>query len=270
MDGDGLPGASDATGAAAAALEPFELPSECWMVVLSELPVREVCMMGRANRELRGLAGSAPLWASQYSRLFGQPPSPRLGGGAAVRRMCRRSEIRAARWLEADVTQQTVGFPDTACLQLDERKVVSGDGCAVRVWSHEAGKRYRRIATLQGHASHVACVAYDDNVVLSGDAGGMLRVWGMDDLKPARTVRAAHDGPGGVAGVGLLSGIPVSVGGDGCVRLWDVASGAAIMALEAPRSAAVAGLDVAPDTGRIATCGDGVHVWDAGVGGGGG
>ncbi len=44
------------------------------------------------------------------------------------------------------------GFASTACLQIDDTKVVSGDGSAVRLWSHATG---RRIATLPGHTGEV-------------------------------------------------------------------------------------------------------------------
>jgi hypothetical protein len=39
-----------------------------------------------------------------------------------------------------------MGAASTGCLQLDDSKVVSADGSAVRLWSHATG---RRIATLQ-------------------------------------------------------------------------------------------------------------------------
>lgn len=39
----------------------------------------------------------------QYAALFGERPDAALGH-ATVRRICRRSEIRAARWLEADIS----------------------------------------------------------------------------------------------------------------------------------------------------------------------
>lgn len=51
------------------------------------------------------------------------------------------------------------GWPGTSCLQMDDSKVVSGDGPSVRLWSHATG---RRIATLQGHTGRwqegVQCV----------------------------------------------------------------------------------------------------------------
>ena len=98
-------------------------------------------------RWLRQLTGYGHLWRGHYLRLFGEEAPGNLNG-ATVRRMCRRSEIKAARWLEADVEDLQVGYPDTLCLQLGDSTVVSGDGQAVRVWSHATG---RRIATLKGH-----------------------------------------------------------------------------------------------------------------------
>lgn len=254
MDGDGLPQPQQE--------QELQLPEECWLAVLHSLAVREVCMMGRVNRWLYELSNFPDLWSDQYKRIFGEDPQP--GHNAAtVRRMCRRSEIRAARWLEADVQDQLLGHPDTACLQLDDAKVVSGDGQAVRVWSHVRERSGRRIATLKGHTGTVTSVAYDNDLLVSGCSQGGLRIWGMDDLKCSRAFRTAHEG--GVAGVALLNGIPVSGGADGCVRLWDVASAQPIMSLELPRGAPVRGLDVQPRAGYIISCSDGVQLWDAGT-----
>lgn len=66
-----------------------------------------------------------------------------------MRRMCRRSELRAARWLEGRAVQLSFGFPNTNVMHLDDSKAVSADGSSVRVWSHATG---RRIATLPGHS----------------------------------------------------------------------------------------------------------------------
>ena len=52
-------------------------------------------------RWLRGLAGAdSPVWVHHHMQLLGEPSSQ--AGTAALRRLCRRSELRAARWLEAD------------------------------------------------------------------------------------------------------------------------------------------------------------------------
>ena len=66
------------------------------------------------------------------------------------------------------------------------------------------------------------------------------------------------------AGVALLNGIPVSAGADGCVRLWDVASAMPILTQDTPRHSRLLGLEVQPQSGYIVTCGDGVHIFDAG------
>ena len=57
------------------------------------------------------------------------------------------------------------------------------------------------------HAGRVTGVAFDDNLVVSGCNQGSVRIWGMDDLKCARSVRTAHDGSvaGAVCGEKLLA-----------------------------------------------------------------
>jgi WD40 repeat protein len=90
------------------------------------------------------------------------------------------------RWLDADVEARTVGFAGTWCCQLDESKVVSGDGCAVRLWAHDSG---RRIATLRGHSGRVTSVAFDDERILSGCSQGSVKLWSMDELKLSKTFR---------------------------------------------------------------------------------
>lgn len=151
--------------------EPRELPEQCWRQILEGLETRSVCMMGRVNKWLKELTLCPHLWQELYFRLFAEHPGPSLNP-AAVRRLCRRSEIRAARWLESEMDQQQVGYSDTMCLQLDESKVVSCDGSSVRVWSHVTG---RRIATLKGHTGRVNSIAYDENLVVSGCNLGALR-----------------------------------------------------------------------------------------------
>jgi len=111
-----------------------------------------------------------------------------------------------------------VGFNGTWCCQLDESKVVSGDGCAVRLWAHESG---RRIATLRGHSGRVTSVAFDDERILSGCSQGTVKLWSMDELKLSKTLRH-HTGP--VSATLLLHGLPISGGKDGMVCLWDASA----------------------------------------------
>ena len=124
-----------------------QLPEACWQQVLRGLVVRDLCAVSRTCSSLKALAGSRSLWAEQYIRLCGQDV-PQEWSGATIKRLCRRSELRAARWLDAVPETSSCGAPGTSCLQLDDSKVVSGDGSLVRLWSHDTG---RRIATLSGH-----------------------------------------------------------------------------------------------------------------------
>ena len=72
------------------------------------------------------------------------------------------------------------------CLALDGTKAVSGDGSCVRVWSHASG---RRIATLTGHPGRLTGVAFDDETLVSGCAGGVVRLWSVDELRCVRSLR---------------------------------------------------------------------------------
>ncbi|GIL84868.1 hypothetical protein Vretimale_9694 [Volvox reticuliferus] len=233
-----------------------QLPEECWMSMLQQqLGVRDVCMVGRTCRWLRQLAADPGVWRSQYCGLWGAYPDPGLGA-AVVRRMCRRSQLRAARWLEAHVSSSAMGFPSTTCLQMDDSKVVSGDGNAVRLWEHATG---RRIATLQGHPGRITSVAFDDSLLVSGCAGSVVKLWSMDDLRCRRTLRG-HEGA--VTSCCLLpTGIPVSGAEDGVMRLWDVTSGSAIVSLEAG-GPVMAMQAHAPSGHLVSAAGWGVQIWD--------
>jgi hypothetical protein len=68
------------------------------VVCTSALQHRTVVVL--ACRELRHLSNSASVWRQCHERIFGDAPPPDWSA-ATVRRLCRRSELKAARWLEA-------------------------------------------------------------------------------------------------------------------------------------------------------------------------
>jgi WD40 repeat protein len=139
------------------------------------------------------------------------------------------------------------GFAGTGCCQLDESKVVSGDGCAVRLWAHESG---RRIATLRGHAGRVTAVSFDDERILSGCSQGGVRLWSMDELKLVKALRH-HTGP--VSATLLLHSLPISGGKDGAVCLWDAAApNTPLVVLEA--GGPVHALQALEDQGVLCRC----------------
>ncbi|GBF92172.1 hypothetical protein Rsub_05254 [Raphidocelis subcapitata] len=267
-DGGEQPAAAGAAGPA----EPQELrdysqlPDSVWLAVLGARGVgtRDLCHAARVSRGLRSLAvHTAPLWAALCAEVTGDAP-PAEWGAAALRRACRRTELRAARWLDAGVSRSSGGFVGTACVALDAGKAVSGDASAVRVWSHATG---RRIATLGGHPGRVTAVAFDDDTLVSGCTGGVLRLAAMDDLRCARQLR--HHA-GAVTAVALLHGHPITAGEEGTIAFWDPAAaggtGAGAPIVSIPAEGPVAALDTASPAGHLLSAGGGVVAgWDAGA-----
>lgn len=83
-------------------------------------------------------------------------------------------------------------------------------------------------------------MAFDAETLVSGCTSGLLKIWNLDDLKCARTLRSAagHHGhaPSAFTGCALLAGMPVSCDDGGAICLWDVATSSAIVQLEAGRA----------------------------------
>ena len=44
---------------------------------------------------------------------------------------------------------------------------------------------------LQGHAARVTSVAFDEELIVSGDTSSIVKLWGMDDLR-CRYVQVVH------------------------------------------------------------------------------
>ncbi len=74
-----------------------------------------------ARRWLHTLCAAPSVWRHCHDALFGDAP-PADWSQPTVRRLCRRSELRAARWLEARPQVTAVGPLGTTALQMDEGK----------------------------------------------------------------------------------------------------------------------------------------------------
>eukprot|EP00878_Enallax_costatus_P006944 GHUV01007277.1.p1 GENE.GHUV01007277.1~~GHUV01007277.1.p1 ORF type:complete len:604 (+),score=213.23 GHUV01007277.1:1623-3434(+) len=205
-------------------------------------------------RALKALAARSFLWSAAYERLFGTAP-PSEWSEPTIKRLCRRSELRASRWLDADVEGHAAGFTGTCCCQLDDTKVVSGDGSAVRLWSHDTG---RRIATLRGHTGRVTSVAFDDEFIISGCSQATVKLWSMDELKLSKTLRH-HTGP--ISATVLLNGLPISGSKDGSVCVWDAAApNTPLVVLEV--GAPVQALELQEEKGHLLCASSSLGVYD--------
>ena len=196
---------------------------------MRHLSTRDLCYLARVSKALRRAVAAPAVWRFRHEALLGVSPARDLDA-ANLRRICRRSELRAARWLDAECTTSSLGFA-AACLALDSTKAACGERDCLRVYGAPGGDDGgRKLGTLRGHGADVTCVASSDSLLLSGDSGGSLRLWSVDDFKPVRTLRG-HTGI--VADCLLLrDGPPVSACNDGTVKIWDSSQAAAVATIE--------------------------------------
>ncbi|MFF2254172.1 caspase family protein, partial [Streptomyces sp. NPDC058142] len=125
--------------------------------------------------------------------------------------------------------------------------------------------------TLNGHSGSVwavACTNLDGApVAVTGDEGGVVRVWDLRDGSPVGQPLTGHTGPVRAVACTNLDGAPVAVtADDGVARVWDLRSGSSIGPAVtghsgSVRAVACTNLDGAP---VAVTGGKGgvVRVWD--------
>ncbi|KAG8460984.1 hypothetical protein KFE25_010735 [Diacronema lutheri] len=80
----------------------------------------------------------------------------------------------------------------------------------------------RPVFVLRGHTAEVSAARFDPSGtrLLTGDAGGELRLWDLEMRRPLATLARAHDGR--VLGAHAdAAGAVAAQGRDGCVRVWE-------------------------------------------------
>jgi|GEM_PF-987538 len=136
-----------------------------------------------------------------------------------------------------------------------------GDDSLVSVWDAATGES---IAQLEGHEGAVTGIAFspDGSLIASSSDDSTIRLWVLDGTWQERAVLEGHEG--NVFAVAFSpSGSQIVSGGPYAARVWDVASGEEVMAIEHPdwiRSVAFS-----PDGTLIVTGSDDgiVRVFDA-------
>lgn len=144
-----------------------------------------------------------------------------------------------------------------------EALVSSGDEGAVVVWDVAGGSYLTHFLSRSRRPESSLAFSRDGGLLASGDAGGTIRVRGLDGAAPP-LVLGAHDGRvGGLAfdGAGRL----VSAGEDGAVRLWEPGSDTSRVLFE--RGGRLTDARFSPDGGRLAVtaCGGGdaaIRLWE--------
>ncbi|GFH25961.1 uncharacterized protein HaLaN_24018, partial [Haematococcus lacustris] len=154
---------------------------------------------------------------------------------------------------DEDEAQRERCLPQHCWLQMLEQLPVREVCMLARVNRAEGRALARCLAT-----GRVTCLAFDEQLLVSGCSQAGLKVWSMDELKCSRSLRG-HEGA--ITGVGILGhGMVVSGGEDGHIKVWDAASAGAVLDLDCGQPCGA--LQVHPASGQLVCSGYGVQLWD--------
>ncbi len=121
-----------------------------------------------------------------------------------------------------------------------------------------------RTSRMRGHESAVTCVAVspDGGTIVSGDAGGAIRVWRVGTGASHR-VLLGHDGGVASVAVGADGGSILSAGVDRTFRVWEMSTGKLAQTVRASLED-IAAVDVGCDGRFLTSRGEStVRVWRA-------
>jgi WD40 repeat protein/serine/threonine protein kinase len=113
-----------------------------------------------------------------------------------------------------------------AAFSADGQAIASGSfDRTVKLWDAGTG---RELATLTGHTDKVICLAFAPRgrLLATGGRDNVVRLWDTDTHNPPRTLGGHTNALRGVAF--SPDGERLATAGDRTVRLWDVATGAAV------------------------------------------
>jgi len=204
-----------------------ELPTVCWKLVMEACDTRSICMLARSEARLRALSlAERSVWEGVHARLFGRSAGVEVDT-RTLRRLCRRSELAAARWVDAAPARPrsvcAVSGDAAAVELLGATQAVSVQGAEVRLWELSG----RRLGTLKGHSAPVTCVAAaaeaeERAVLATGCRAETLRFWDLDELKCARVCRTPNGDPPLAVAVVRGGGPPVSATASGVLQCWSL------------------------------------------------
>lgn len=230
------------------------LPDECWMHIFKYCRTRELCALAQTCQSLHRLAGRADVWYLVYEDLYGQPPDePHTLAKGGVRRVCRRSELRASHWYDLLPYTEDMGPFDINLVQMDGRKIVGADGPNLRIWTHSG----RRVASMKGQSGVISCFDFDADHILSGCDQNTVKLWSVDELKCVRTFRGHDDPPTSCL---LVGSVPITASLDGTIRMWESTQNMPVFTIQAEAGVVCMAADEAKS--KLFSGGPSVDVWD--------
>ena len=240
---DGLGGRWDvATGARRATLRGHRKEIYCVVPAPGD---RTITGGGDATVRLWGADGTLIRTAdSADGAIFDATPSPD-GERVVTFGEGHRAQLWNARTLEAIATlprpvTDAAFSPDGTAIA-----TAANDG-SVALWNGRTGAPARQVQPVMDELRTIGFTP-DGALVVSGHDDGSLRIWSLPDLTLVRTIPAHRSQ---VTAVSFAPGLRVASGGnDGFARVFDLATGAALLGFHEPEP--VRRVVVAPDGSRL-------------------
>lgn len=134
----------------------------------------------------------------------------------------------------SDTVQTQSGPIMSVAVNAKDKRVVAGSAQGgLTLWQITAGSNLQRLTTLSAAGSPINAVAFhpvDDNIVVSGDQNGLIRVWNMTRNKTSLTL---DGGPDEIVSMAVSpDGQYVASGSDDkTIRVWNLTTGALLQTL---------------------------------------
>ena len=203
---------------------PF-MPDCIWCNVMAFCGNRELAALEATCSELRAMVDSFDIWKQKHETTFGC----RVDLSAAeCRRQCLSSEVALHVWSTAASSQANSADSGTSVAKLCGSSAMTASGSNIRVWDVESD---RRIGMLSGHARAVTALDFCDELAVSGDAQGGVKIWNLEELKLRRALKM-HGGR--VTGAAVLGGgVLATCASDGYIKIFDASSANSIVSAQA-------------------------------------
>ena len=202
------------------------LPDSIWHRILHFCGNRELAALEEVCTDLKDLIRDSNVWKAQYKRTFGIVDEKIEV--TECRESCLASERSMHHFSEASICPLSAGDTNTSVAKLCGSHALTACGANIRVWDHVSD---RRLGMLSGHSFPVTALDFCDEVAVSGDTQGGVKIWNLEEMKLTRGMKM-HGGR--VTGAVVLNSSSLATcATDGLLKIFDVSSGNSILTSQA-------------------------------------